>query len=338
MAESQYGFPTEVLSLPSKGLLYPEDSPLRSGTIDVKYMTAKEEDILTSTNLIQQRKVIEKLLESVIADPKVKLNDLLIGDKNALMVGTRILGYGKDYECVITDPDTGEKVDVVIDLTKLKHKEIDETSYDNGNLFSFELPNSKKVVEFKLLTQDDENKVSELLKDYEKLTKLTGVDKTVTTRLKYIIQSIDGDTNQKTIDDFVVNDPQALLVVEFAENNWNENLKKVKDLEALIGDTSGSSNHSIVLIEDQKSQNRISEMRKSGLNIMMSMKSEAKPVSFVEDCAVPLHNLAEYTQGLTDIFDKYQTSGTWYAHASVGCLHVRPVLNMKDNKEKRIIT
>ena len=137
----------------------------------------------------------------------------------------------------------------------------------------------------------------------------------------------------KTIDDFVVNDPQALLVVEFAENDWNENLKKVKDLEALIKDTSVSRNNSIVLIEDQKSQNRISEMRKSGLNIMMSMKSEAKPVSFVEDCAVPLHNLAEYTQGLTDIFDKYQTSGTWYAHASVGCLHVRPVLNMKDNKD-----
>ena len=137
----------------------------------------------------------------------------------------------------------------------------------------------------------------------------------------------------KTIDDFVVNDPQALLVVEFAENDWNENLKKVKDLEALIKDTSVSSNNSIVLIDDQKSQNRISEMRKSGLNIMMSMKSEAKPVSFVEDCAVPLHNLAEYTQGLTDIFDKYQTSGTWYAHASVGCLHVRPVLNMKDNKD-----
>ncbi len=137
----------------------------------------------------------------------------------------------------------------------------------------------------------------------------------------------------KIIDDFVVNDPQALLVVEFAENDWNENLKKVKDLEALIKDTSVSSNNIIVLIEDQKSQNRISEMRKSGLNIMMSMKSEAKPVSFVEDCAVPLHNLAEYTQGLTDIFDKYQTSGTWYAHASVGCLHVRPVLNMKDNKD-----
>ena len=93
MAENQYGFPTEVLSLPSKGLLYPEDSPLRSGTIDVKYMTAKEEDILTSTNLIAQGKVIERLLESVIVTPNIKLDDLLVGDKNAVMMGTRILGF-----------------------------------------------------------------------------------------------------------------------------------------------------------------------------------------------------------------------------------------------------
>ena len=210
MAESQYGFPTEVLSLPSQGLLYPEDSPLRSGTIDVKYMTAKEEDILTSTNLIQQGKVIEKLLESVIADPKVKLDDLLIGDKNALMVGTRILGYGKDYPCTIVDPDTGEKVEVVIDLTKLKHKEIDETSYENGNLFSFELPNSKRVLEFKILTQKDENQIEQNLKDYEKLTKLTGVDRTLTTRLKYVIQSVDGNKEQSVIDKFVDDEFLAL--------------------------------------------------------------------------------------------------------------------------------
>ena len=106
MAENQYGFPTEVLSLPSQGLLYPEDSPLRSGTIDVKYMTAKEEDILTSTNLIEQGVVITKLLESVIANQKLTLDDMLIGDKNALMVGTRILGYGKDYRITLVDPDT----------------------------------------------------------------------------------------------------------------------------------------------------------------------------------------------------------------------------------------
>ena len=91
----------------------------------------------------------------------------------------------------------------------------------------------------------------------------------------------------KTINDFIVNDPAALLVVEFAEDNWSKNIKKVRNLEALLNDKSNSTNNSIVRIDDQESQNRISEMRKSGLNIMMSMKSDAKPVSFVEDCAVP---------------------------------------------------
>ena len=210
MAESQYGFPTEVLSLPSQGLLYPEDSPLRSGTIDVKYMTAKEEDILTSTNLIQQGKVIERLLESVVANPQVKLDDMLVGDRNALMVGTRILGYGKDYPCTIIDPDTNEKVEINIDLTTLEHKKIDEEIYKNGNLFSYELPNSKRVVEFKLLTQNDENQISENLKDYEKLTKITGIDRTLTTRLKYIIQSVDGNKDQKLIDKFVDDEFLAL--------------------------------------------------------------------------------------------------------------------------------
>ena len=210
MAESQYGFPTEVLSLPSQGLLYPEDSPLRSGTIDVKYMTAKEEDILTSTNLIQQGKVIDRLLESIVANPKIKVDDMLVGDKNALMVGTRILGYGKDYPCTIIDPDTNEKVEVNVDLTTLEHKKIDEEIYKNGNLFSFELPNSKRVIEFKLLTQNDENKISENLKDYEKLTKITGIDRTLTTRLKYIIQSVDGNKDQKLIDKFVDDEFLAL--------------------------------------------------------------------------------------------------------------------------------
>ena len=125
MAENQYGFPTEALSLPSQGLLYPEDSPLRSGTIDVKYMTAKEEDILTSQNLIEQGIVITKLLESVIANPKVKLDEMLIGDKNALMIGTRILGYGANYNIMLTDPDTQERVEHTVDLSKLNNKTID---------------------------------------------------------------------------------------------------------------------------------------------------------------------------------------------------------------------
>ena len=210
MAESQYGFPTEVLSLPSQGLLYPEDSPLRSGNIEVKYMTAKEEDILTSNNLIEQGVVITKLLESVIADPKVKLDDILIGDKNALMVGTRILGYGANYEIMLTDPDTNERVEYTVDLSKLNNKKIDEKKYKNGNLFSLELPNSKRVVEFKLLTHGDDKKIDEILKDYEKVEKLTGVSQELTTRLKYQIQSIDGNTEQKTIDNFVDSEFLAL--------------------------------------------------------------------------------------------------------------------------------
>ena len=210
MAESQYGFPTEVLSLPSNGLIYPEDSPLRSGTIDVKYMTAKEEDILTSTNLIQQGKVIDKLLESVIANRKIKAHELLVGDKNALMVGTRILGYGKDYRVEIIDPDTQERVETSIDLTELKHRKINKKLYKTGNKFSYTLPNSERVVEFKLLTQRDENEISKILQDYEKVEKLTGVSNELTTRFKYYILSIDGQEEQHIIDKFVDNEFLAL--------------------------------------------------------------------------------------------------------------------------------
>ena len=210
MAESQYGFPTEVLSLPSQGLLYPEDSPLRSGTIDVKYMTAKEEDILTSQNLIEQGVVVTRLLESVIANPKVKLDDMLIGDKNAIMIGTRILGYGAEYNIMLTDPDTQERVEYTVDLSKLNNKKVDESLFKNGNLFSIELPNSKRVIEFKLLTHGDEKKVDELLKDYQKVEELTGVSSELTTRLKYQIQSVDGNNDQKVIDNFVDNEFLAL--------------------------------------------------------------------------------------------------------------------------------
>ena len=210
MAENQYGFPTEVLSLPSQGLLYPKDSPLRSGKIDVKYMTAKEEDILTSTTLIEQGVVITRLLESVIADSKVKLDDMFIGDKNAIMIGTRILGYGKDYGVTLTDPDTNERVEYVVDLTKLENKPIDEKLFENGNDFTFELPNSKRVIGFKLLTQKDENQIEETLKDYEKVEKLTGVSYSLTTRFKHQIVSIDGETDQKQIDSFVENEFLAL--------------------------------------------------------------------------------------------------------------------------------
>ena len=147
----EYQFPTEEVSL-SKGLLYPKDSPLSSGKVDIKYMTAKEEDILTSPNLIKKGTVIDKLLESVIVTEGVKIDDLLVGDKINYDLN-RILGYGKDYNVTVLDPDSGEENPVVVDLTKLGDKKIDSKQYKDGNEFEFELPNSKRTLTFKLLTQ-----------------------------------------------------------------------------------------------------------------------------------------------------------------------------------------
>ena len=143
------------------------------------------------------------------------------------------------------------------------------------------------------------------------------------------------DMFKPTVEAVVKGNPKSLLLVEFAEELMDDNhiqLKKLHDMMGELGFTwKGSSSKlgGVVDVIDNDLQAKVSEMRKSGLNIMMSMKDEAKPVSFVEDCAVKLKDLAEYTDGLNKIFDKYETKGTWYAHASVGCLHVRPVLNMK---------
>jgi FAD/FMN-containing dehydrogenase/Fe-S oxidoreductase len=133
------------------------------------------------------------------------------------------------------------------------------------------------------------------------------------------------------IESFVKGEPQALLLVEFAGEMQTPQLSKLADLGELMGDL-GFAN-AIVEAVDPGFQARITEVRQQGLNIMMSMKSAGKPVSFIEDCAVPLEDLAEYTDRLTQVFHKHGTDGTWYAHASVGCLHVRPVLNMKDGTD-----
>ena len=151
---------------------------------------------------------------------------------------------------------------------------------------------------------------------------------------------------QKTISDFVTGEPEALLLVEFAEEDPTRNMPKLKELEAMMGDLgfswsgNGKSWGGVTLVTDRALQGAIADFRSSGLNIMMSMKDAGKPVSFVEDCAVELHDLAEYTAALTEVFDKHGTKGTWYAHASVGCLHVRPILNLKldqDVKKMRAI-
>ena len=149
-------FPTEVVDLPSNGLLYPKGSPLSSGKIEIKYMTAKEEDILTSANLIRQGVVVEKLLESLIVDKSIKVDELLIGDKNAVLIASRILAYGKEYEVEVE----GQKIEV--DLTKLKDKKLDESVVTNGaNEFEFEWPATKRKLTFKMLTSGDEKVIDE---------------------------------------------------------------------------------------------------------------------------------------------------------------------------------
>jgi FAD/FMN-containing dehydrogenase/Fe-S oxidoreductase len=141
-----------------------------------------------------------------------------------------------------------------------------------------------------------------------------------------------------SIEKFVREDPEALLLVEFDEGD-EENEARVKRLVEMMGDLGfswdkiGAKWGGVIEVRDPALQTAIADVRASGLNIMMSMKDERKPVSFIEDCAVPLPYLAEYTDKLTQVFEKYGTRGTWYAHASVGCLHVRPVLNLKLEKD-----
>lgn len=200
-------FPTEIIPLPSKGLIYPQGHPLESGVIEMKYMTAKEEDILTSQNLIKQGVVLDKLFESLIVTP-VSYNDLYMGDKNAIMVAARILGYGKDYQVEVDDPfSPGTKQKVTIDLTQIEHKEVDYSLFEKRvNEFDYELPNSKRVVTFRLMTHALEKDIQAELKTMNKTLVRTGIDRELTTRLKHIITSVDGESGRATVNHFVDNE------------------------------------------------------------------------------------------------------------------------------------
>jgi hypothetical protein len=193
--------PTETVTLPSKGLLYPESSPLSKGELEMKYMTAKEEDILTNTNFIRQGTVIDKLLQALIVTP-IEYGELLVGDKNAILVAARVLGYGKDY--TFKYYDGGIEKEATIDLSKLEDKSLNESLYTKGvNEFSLTLPKSGNTVTFKLLTHGDEQKIDAEIKGLQKVNPNSSTD--VTTRLKHIITSIEGKREQKDIRDFVDN-------------------------------------------------------------------------------------------------------------------------------------
>jgi|TARA_R110001592_G_scaffold115353_2_gene315753 hypothetical protein len=202
MEQTSYKFPSEIVTLPSKGLIYPEDSPLKKGEVEMKYMTAREEDILTNQNLIQNGTVIDKLLQALILTP-INYDDLLVGDKNAILVASRILGYGKDYKFKFTHPNTGKETVAEVDLTQIEDKELDKSRITNSkNEFSYTLPISKIVITFKLLTHGDESKILQELKGLEKLGQGSA---SLTTKLKHTILSIDGDYDKKTVREFVDN-------------------------------------------------------------------------------------------------------------------------------------
>jgi hypothetical protein len=215
-------FPTEIIDLPSKGLVYSKDNPLSEGKVEMKYMTAKSEDILTNQSYIEKGIVLDKLLEDLIVT-KINIKDLIVGDKNALLIAARVLGYGKDYTFALK----GEEH--TVDLSTLENKEFSIIS--GTNEFSFTLPSSGNEITYKILNGHDENLIDQEIKGLKKLNKNSSAE--LSTRLKYIITSVGGNRDVKTIREFVDNyllarDSRALRE-HIKENQPDVNLSYILD-------------------------------------------------------------------------------------------------------------
>ena len=200
-------FPTEMIDLPSKGKLYPKEHPFSSGQVEMRYMTAKEEDILTSQSLLRKGIAFDKVLENLIVE-KVDLDSLLLGDKNALMIAARVLGYGKDYKVTVTDPnDPQNKEEINVDISKLDSKKVDFSKFIEGSReFTTKLPLSKREIKVQVLTSADDKMIDSELKGLKKLEKTTGVLPEMTTRLKYAITAVDGNDKKEAIRSYVDNE------------------------------------------------------------------------------------------------------------------------------------
>ena len=234
MEENKSMFPTEEVTLPSKGLIYPQDNPLAKGVLEMKYMTAKEEDILTNESYIKNGTVIDKLLQALIVTP-INYDDLIVGDKNAIMIAARVLGYGKDYTFTYKDKE------FTVDLTEVNDKELkEEHLLERGkNEFEFTLPTIQKTITFKILTHGDEKKIDNEVKGLKKINKQSSTE--YSTRLKYMILSVDGDYERKTVRQFV--DNQLLARDAKALRDYIKEIQPdvdlVFDLENEAGDVEG---------------------------------------------------------------------------------------------------
>lgn len=199
----QIKYPTEIVDLPSKGWFYPPGHPLSSGKIEIKMMTAREEDILTSQNLIKKGVVLQRLLDSLIVDKRIKQDDILLCDMNGIFVAVRRLAYGDQYGPLkFKCSSCGEECEHTVDLSQIEQKPFNFENYPRGqNIFNFTLPYSKKLISYKILTQREDEMVDAEIKNLSRVNKERSSE--VTTRLKYVIQSVDGDDEKVTIRKFV---------------------------------------------------------------------------------------------------------------------------------------
>lgn len=198
MNESIYA-PQEV-DLPSKGLLYETSNPLSKGSVEMKVMSAKEEDIITNINFLKKGTALDKMLQSLITT-KFDYNTLLVTDKNTLLIAARILAYGKDYQFIYED-ESGP-INVTVDLTSLKEKEVDYSLFKNKNEFEFILPATQIPITFKLLTHQDSLNIENELSALQSKVGKGGV---VTSTLKYQITSVNGNSDKKAIREFIDSD------------------------------------------------------------------------------------------------------------------------------------
>jgi hypothetical protein len=203
VTEKTYDFPTELITLPSEGRCYSENNPLAKGTLRIKYMTAREEEILASQNLIKKGIVLDTLFESIIVDKDVNINDIIIGDKNAILLATRLLAYGPKYEVEVYN-SLGEKHKVEVDLSKIETKDIDSDLLNRENRYKFVTPNGNDTIEFKIMTHGDEKTIDAEINALKKINK-SNISQELTTRYRHMILSINGKEDRKSVVDFVNN-------------------------------------------------------------------------------------------------------------------------------------
>ena len=201
--------PVEAVPLPSEGKIYPQDTAVYGReTLEIKAMTAKEEDILTSRALIKKGTVITELIKSCLVDKSVNVDNLILGDRNALMTAVRITGYGSEYKAEVTCPECGEKSNSTFNLGELPIKRLEINPVTPGeNAFEFLLPLCKKKVVFRFLTGKDEIEISTELERRKKAKLTSDVDNLVTNRLIHSVMAVDGITDRSKIASFIRNMP-----------------------------------------------------------------------------------------------------------------------------------